>query len=445
MPPKVIVVGGGIAGLAAAQALRARGCEAQVLEAGERFGGRAIGGERDGFRWDSAAHALSSRDAQMADLVGAAGLAGDLLPLRPERLFQVSGADVRAIDPARTLGIARIPGVRILDALRLRRLPRLIAKFQALLDPGDPLAATRLDDRSTADFVRLYFGATALGHWAAPLLEADLLCDPAETSRLLFLLHHLTRHEAPVGVLRGGLDRLAAALAAPGDRTDTRVVSVDRVRGGFEVHATGAAGEEVIEADGVVLATPADKLIPMAGPLLSHAERGCFEEARTLPAIVLVAGLEGSFAVKASRYRFRPDERRAVASLAVEPGGTGEAPAPEGCERAVLIARADWSAEHLGAPDDAVLKTLLGSLGRVLPGSTQALRFTELLRFERALPHFPVGRYRALARLARVEADQLARGRHLVFAGDHRVAPTLEGAAQSGLDASRALAGALGL
>lgn len=443
MPPKVIVVGGGISGLAAARTLRARACEAQVLEAGDRFGGRAIGGERDGFRWDGGPQALSSRDARMAELVADAGLARELLPLRPERLLQVSGAVAAEIDPARTLGIARIPGVRFRDALRLRRLPRLLARFQRLLDPEDPLRATRLDDRSMADFVRLYFGASSLDHWAAPLVEGDLLCDPAETSRLLFMLHHLTRHEAPVGVLRGGLDRLAEALAEPGDRTGTRVLSIDRSPSGFEVRATGKGGDEVFEADGVILATPAEQVIPLAGALLSHAEQTCFEEARSLPAIVLIAGLAGSFAGKASRYRFRPDERRPVACLAVEPGGTEGGPAPEGCERAVLVARSDWSAEHMDAPDDVVLKVLLGSLGRVLPGSTRELRFTELLRVPGALPRFDVGRYRSLARLARVEADQLARGRHLTFAGDHRVAPTLEGAAQSGRNAGTALADAL--
>lgn len=447
MRPSVVVVGGGMAGLAAACRLRTRGCKVTVLEAADGPGGRAAGGEHEGFRWDGGAHAVSARDASLTGLVADAGLAGEMLPLRPERLLQASGNQAVAIDPARTLGIARMPGVRWRDALRLRRLPRLLAKFEDLIDPMDPLRATRLDDRSVADFVRLYFGASALDRWAAPLLAGDLLADPAETSRLLFIFHHLTRHEAPVGTLRGSFAKLAAALAQPSDRFGAKVCSVEPVGvgagTGFRVTFEHGGAEQSLEAEAVVMATPAETIASLAGELLVDAERRIFASARSVPALVLVAGLEGSFAEKASRYRFRPDERRPVASMAVEPGGVGSAVAPEGCERAVLVASAEWSAAHFDAPDDVVTKTLTGSLGRVLPGAPAALRFTRVLRHRRAFPRFDVGRYRELLRLRDVVSDRLAHGRHLVFAGDYQIAPTVEGAVVSGLQAANQLATAL--
>jgi monoamine oxidase len=79
-----------------------------------------------------------------------------------------------------------------------------------------------------------------------------------------------------------------------------------------------------------------------------------------------------------------------------------------------------------------VEKELLGALDRIFPGVTSAVRFSELRRYEAALPRFDVGRYRALARLRAVQADLRERGRRLYFAGDHWVAPTLEGAIASG-------------
>ncbi len=443
MPSRVIVIGGGFAGLSAAHHLRATGYEVQILEAGPTLGGRAAGGAAEDFRWDGGAHGVSARDHCLAELIESVGRSPRLLPLRPERLLQVRGGRATEIDPARTLGIASIPGVRLIDALRLRRLPRLVTKFQSLLDPEEPLRAARLDDRSVADFVRLYFGSSALDGWAAPLLEGDLLCDPAETSRLAFVLHHLSRHEAPTGTLRGGFADLANALGGPADRTSAPVRSIEASGRSLQVAAELDGTQAMLEADAVVVATPAEEVLGLADPLLSHAERQVFAQARSVPAIVLVAGLEGSFAGKASRYRFLPSEGRPVAAMSVESGEAPEAAAPEGCERAVLVARADWSAEHLAAPDDVVTKTLLGSLGRVLPGADRKLRFTRLLRYERALPSFPVGRYRQLATLARVEADHLARGRRLVFAGDYRIAPTVEGAVASGAQAARRLADAL--
>ncbi|MCP5058522.1 MAG: FAD-dependent oxidoreductase [bacterium] len=445
MRPSVVVVGGGLAGLMAASSLRARGCEVTLLEAAPGPGGRAAGGEHAGYRWDAGAHAVSARDACLAALVAEAGLSGEMLPLRPERLLQVSGNQAVAIDPARTLGIARTPGVRWRDALRLRRLPRLLKKFETLLDPSDPLRAARLDDRSVADFVRLYFGSSALEHWAAPLMLGDTLADPNETSRLLFILHHLSRNEAPVGVLRGSFRELANRLTQESDRFAARVRSIEAAGRGFRVEFEHDGVEHSMESDGVVLATPGETVVSLAGSLLVDAERRIFEASRSLPALVLVAGLEGSFAGKASRYRFRQDEQRPVVSMAVEPGGGRSSAAPEGCERAVLMASAEWSAAHFDAPDDVVTKTLAGSLGRLLPGAPAAMHFSRVLRHERAFPRFDVGRYRELARLRDVSADRLAQGRRLVFAGDYQIAPTAEGAVVSGGRAADELAGAFGL
>ncbi len=439
MAPQVIVVGGGFAGLAAARALRAGGCAARVIERAPALGGRGVGGDREGA---GMVPLLSGRDQVMTELVEHAGLAGEMLPLRPQRLFQVQGNAAVAIDPVRTLGIAQMPGVRWRDALRLRRLPRLLAKFAAILDPGDPLRALRLDDRSVADFLRLYFGSSALEHWAAPFVQAELHTDPSETSRLAFLLHHLARQEAPVGLLRGRVARLAQALAGSEDLLATRVCDVEPRRGGgWRIRVVRGGEEELLEADGIVLATPPRVAAGLLGPLLGHAERQVLTRTRFVPALVMAAVVEGRVARRACRYRFDAAERRPLASLSVEPGGGG-APVPEGCGRVVAVARADWSREHLEAADDVVEKVLLGSLERLLPGSTRALRSTELLRLAEAIPCFGVGRYRELARLARVEVDRLARGRWLTYAGDWRVAPTLEGAAGSGRRAGEQLAAA---
>lgn len=444
MAAKVIVVGGGFSGLAAARSLRSAGCDVTLLEASAHLGGRVLGGIQDGFRWDAGAYTVSARDHALKGLIQEAGLERGYLPLRPERLRQVRGDESMELDPGRTMAIAQLPSVRWLDAMRLRRLPRLLAKFQDLLDPADPLRATRLDDRSAADFIRLYFGESSLEGWAAPMLTGDLLADPNETSRLLFILHHLSRHEASVGTLRQGLGLLASELGDDADLTRASARSVEAVGSGYRVVAEVQGSERTFEADGVILATRAEQVPALAASLLVHSEQTFFDEARSLPAIVMAAGLEGSFAGKATRYRFLPSEGRPIASASVEIGGADSAAAPEGCERVVLVARADWSAEHLSAADDVVSKTLLGSLGRLLPGAPKALRFTELVRIPHALPDFSVGRYRALARLHAVEADRLANGRKLAFAGDYRIAPTLEGAVLSGRQAGVALASALG-
>ena len=106
-----------------------------------------------------------------------------------------------------------------------------------------------------------------------------------------------------------------------------------------------------------------------------------------------------------------------------------------------MVARPDWSREHLEAADEVIEKTLVGTLERLYPGAGAAARFVVLRRHRDAFPRFDVGRFRALSNLARVEADRTAAGRNLFYAGDHTLAPSLEGAAVAGARAAtRALA-----
>ena len=70
-----------------------------------------------------------------------------VLALGPGGLAQLHGGRISAVDGSSRLGVARIPGVRLLDALRLVRLDRLLARYRPLLDPDAPERGRRFDDR----------------------------------------------------------------------------------------------------------------------------------------------------------------------------------------------------------------------------------------------------------------------------------------------------------
>jgi oxygen-dependent protoporphyrinogen oxidase len=434
--PGVLVVGGGLAGLAAATHLRDAGCSVRVLERAPAPGGRARGEARDGFRLDAAPYLVSAREQRLAGLVERAGLAGSLLPLRPVRLTQTRGGRIEEVPPAgRPREVARIGGVRLYEALRLHRLARLERRFEDQIDPEHPERAASLDYRSAGDFVRLYFGPSVWRHWAEPMLTSDLLADAHEVSRVGLLLLRAARAEAPFASLRGSPAEIAEALWTEEDRHGVDVESVAPEAGRVAVHAE-AGGP--FEADAVVLALPADATLRIAGDPLAPAERDALEAARTAPAIVLSLALESCPVRKATRVRVLPGEGSALASVAVEPGGAG-APAPAGAALLQAVAAPGWSAAHLDAADAVVEKGLLEAVERLFPGVASTVRFSTLQRHSDAVPRFDVGRYRALARLRAVQADLRAQGRRLYFAGDHWVAPTLEGAIASGVRAAAEL------
>ncbi|WP_371101813.1 FAD-dependent oxidoreductase, partial [Streptomyces sp. PU_AKi4] len=69
----IVVVGAGIAGLAAAHRLREHGARVTVLEASDRVGGKLLPGEIAGARVDLGAESLLARRPEAVGLARAVG------------------------------------------------------------------------------------------------------------------------------------------------------------------------------------------------------------------------------------------------------------------------------------------------------------------------------------------------------------------------------------
>ncbi len=239
---RVLVLGAGVAGLAAAERLQRAGFEPLLLEQGAAPGGRAQSTARQGFRIDWGPPLLSLRDAPLLRLVRLA--AEHMLPLRPARLAQLHSGKITPIRPTGLRGLQSLPGLRGLHAcrgLRLRRWPRLLRRYRAHLC-GNAAGAAPLDDRSTADFIRLYFEEGLLESWVEPWLASEFGADVDSAGRALLLLHYQARAFAPVGALRGGPGDFAAALAGRFDvHTHTSVNEVTQTARGFRVETSPVA------------------------------------------------------------------------------------------------------------------------------------------------------------------------------------------------------------
>ena len=436
--PRAVVVGAGLAGSAAAFRLCRAGFAVSVLEAAASVGGRA-GSERvAGVTIDLGAPVLWSTDHHVRQLLKATGL-GDLLhPLRPLDLRQLHRGELRPVDPRGPHGLARPPGLAALSALRSVRLGRLLARHRALLDSDRPETGADLDDRSVADFTRLYFGRSALDSWIGPHLADTTGCDPEETSRLLFLLEWSARCFATPGLpRRGGIARLCESLTGEVDlRTEQRVA---RLGGAGEGELrVEVEGDPSLAADAVVLATPADEAARIAGPLLSAPERSFLLGVRHAPAIVFAACARAPVLGRATRLRIPRSEGSPFEAITFEPGGSGER-VPEGRELILGVTSQAFATRSLEESDEALAPKLSGELERIAPALAGRLEFTRLHRHPRARPRFDVGAFREIARFQRVQTDRRANARRLYFAGDYLVAPTVEGALASGARASDAL------
>ena len=439
----VIVIGAGLAGLAAGWRLRAAGHEVGLLERSDRAGGRVGADVHGSFRLPRSVETLHSGDRHLLAWIRTLGLADEMLPLRPLQIAQVYAGRSAPIDPQSLRGVAGIAGVRRRDAARLLRWSRLMARYAPLLDPTAPERAASLDFRSAADFARLYFGESMYARWVAPEVGDAFGADGESLSRVAALLLWRSRStgrtpSAVHGVPRQPLHELVERAAVGRDvRYGVEAARVEvRAAGGFEgAGEARAGGRGELDADAVVLATSAATAQRLAGSITTPPERDHLARVRVDPEIGLSLALDAPPCGLPMRVRVPRGEDQPIESLLVEPGGPGGR-APQGRGLAVLRATDRFARANAATADDVVEKGLLAGLERLLPEAAASIEHAVLHRRGDSRPRFDVGAYRSLDRFRRVQADRRALGRRLYFAGDHLVGPAAEDGIVSGLRAA---------
>jgi protoporphyrinogen oxidase len=332
------------------------------------------------------------------------------------------------------------------EALRLVRLPRLLRRYGDQLAPDAPEAGARLDDRSLADFGRLYFGATVVDRWMGPFVTSGSLGDPEQTSRVHFLRRHRMHFGARRGLLRASLRELATIVSGSTPILFGANVRSLRAQAGrpLVIEYLRDGKERSVEVDAVVLAVRADRARVLGAPLLTAGERDVLAGIRYTPAVTLCVRTVRPLSWHPLELRVPRSESGVAETLLLEPGMAGGR-VPDGYGGATLHATGTWSAGALDAPDDALERDLLDELDRLQPGARAAVDFARVLRAPLARPRFDVGHYRAIAKLSRIETECRAQGRRLVLAGDYRADPSWDGAVQSGRRAAHAVITDLGI
>lgn len=353
---RVVVIGGGISGLAAAWEL-ARHADVLVLEAAPQVGGKLRVDEIAGRPVDVGAEAMLARRPEGVDLARAAGLADALIaPLTTSARLRAGGASHPM--PARTM--LGIPG----DVGALRASGVLSDSGLSTVEDeasGPPLAPLT-DDVAVGRFVRERLGDEVVDRLVEPLLggvyagRADELSlgatMPALAARLAAggtslvaaageVTAATSSDTAVFASLTGGLGRLPLALAASGRfsvRTGVTVRAIRRTSTGFALDCGPVPASELVEADAVIVATPPTKA------------------ARLLRDIAPVAGAElstvdtASMAIITLAYR----------DMTLPPGSGLLVASGEGMRvKAVTLSSQKWS----GTPDGPTL--LRASVGRV--------------------------------------------------------------------------------
>ena len=270
---RVVVVGGGIAGLAAARRFESLASDVEVLlvERDDVVGGKVRTEHVDGLVVEAAPDSFLSRKERGVGLCQELGLGDELIGRRPEH----HGSFVRrgrALHPLPEGLTGMIP--TNIDDLEASALLSAAGKERFAAEPDVPAAAGD-EDESIASFVSRRFGREAYDALVEPLMTGIYGGDGEQLSlratfpqlRVLELEHRsllrglsapAASERPPFLSLRTGMGSLVTALVSGFARTELLLgraaARVTRGAAGFEVELGDG---EVVAADGAVIATPA--------------------------------------------------------------------------------------------------------------------------------------------------------------------------------------------
>lgn len=454
-PPRVAVVGGGVAGLAAATALAERGVRVTLFERAPRLGGRLAGWPvdlADGSRatMSRGFHAFFRQYYNLRGLLRRADpTLARLTPLPDYPLRHGSGlcdsfARVPRTPPWSALGfVALSPSFGWADLARMR-----VPAALPLLDVRVPEVYERLDDTSAQEFLDAIGFPTAAQHLAFEVFSRSFFADPGELSAAeLALMFHIYFLGSSEGLLfdvpgepypRALWRPLAGYLRGHGVdiRTSATVGTVRPVAGGG-VELTGAAGRgERYQA--VVLATDPAGLRRLVGhsPHLGDAAwRARIGRLRTAPPF-LVSRLWLDRPVAAHRPGFLGTSGFGpLDNVSVLDRWEGEAARWAARTRGSVVELHAYAVPP-GADRTALEELLVGQLRRVYPETRDARLVDVRHEWHGDCPLFPVGGFRDRPPVRTPDPA-------VVLAGDHvrtdLPVALMERAATTGFQAANAL------
>ncbi|MFF8973011.1 protoporphyrinogen oxidase [Streptomyces sp. NPDC014995] len=415
---QVVVVGAGIAGLAAAHRLVTRGARVTVLEAARRLGGKLQVAEMEGVRFDLGAESMLARRPEAVDLAREVGLGDRLQPPATAAASIWTRGALRPMPKGHVMGV---PGTA--DALTGVLSDEGLARVGR--DADLPRTETG-DDVAVGEYVAARLGREVVDRVVEPLLGGVYAGDAyrlSMRSTVPQLFEVARRHDSLTEAVReiqakaaanrqtgpvfmgieGGVGTLAHAVADSvtahgGEILSGRPATELRREAGGGWRVT--AGDRVLHADTVVVAVPA----PVAAGLLAAESPAAAAELRAIEyasmALVTLAYRRGEVSLPdGSGFLVPPVDGRSIKASTFS------------------FRKWRWSAEE--NPDVVMVRTSVGRYGEteilqredahLVEVSRQDLKAatgldatplrTHVTRWTDGLPQYPVGHHARVARI----------------------------------------------
>ena len=443
---RVVIVGGGFAGLSAAYTLMKRGITPILLEAEERAGGRGRGERVDGFALDMGAFVFTSTYDTAFRLCEELGLPlvgstmkfghhrnGRWVTTTPD---QSLGNFLRHLPAAAAMGFLSPAGMR--SAFRVMRQ---IHRQSAYLSFASDSRLAEIDDgESFGDYLERVGVPEKLAVTLRGPLEM-ILGDAAPAGQALMRAYigETMLSGGRVYMPERGIGSLSEALAAACSEAIRASTPVRRILVADGTVTGVAVDGETIEADAVICAVPGTKVPDLIPDLPSPARRALGTVSYSTGCRVVI-GLDRSPLPPGWHGALYPEDDDTP--LLMDRSVFLPACAPPGKSLLDLLIGRDRARELIPLDDDEIKRQLLGAArrkappGSALPGDDEGL-FFRVYRWEEALC---MGTPGMLAAVANIPGQLAGRIDNLFLAGDYMRVPSVNGALSSGVGAATQVA-----
>ena len=414
---QILVLGGGIAGLAAAYELHQLKIPFTLLEAGPRVGGVIFSEPVDGFNIDGGPDALLIQKTEAIKLCQELGLGPRLVVTKPPRLaFIQRGGKLHGLPAASVMGIPTEWGPFIRSGLF--SWPAKLRMGMEMFVPR----RTEPGDESIGSFMRRRFGSEAVDYLAEPLLagihagDVDRLSIralfprfPETEQRFGSLLRafrsqprHAPSQDGAFKSLPGGLSELVNALEASLPASSIRKnVAVTRLTFDAAAFRAETASGETFVGQSAVVATPAFATARILRDSAPAVARLCGEIPYASAATVAMAFKRDAIAHPLNGSGFvvpRVEKTGIMAGTWLSSKWPSRAPEGYVLTRAFLGGARD--PEAIAKTDREMVTTALNAM-RPLMGISGDPLFTRIYRWENANAQHEVGHLDRVASIDR--------------------------------------------
>jgi oxygen-dependent protoporphyrinogen oxidase len=436
MKKHIVVIGGGLAGSAAAYSLTSQGYDVTILERNGYIGGRVRSIHADGTAFETGAGFLKNIYTSIFTFL-------DDNHMKSKLYRQQGSSGILREGTVRMTAIPTLLGNSTLSwpakFLALKLLAKVTGNWQNF-DIHSLWRAIDYDTRTVAEMFESRAGQELLEYAVQPVLNGYLYWNPEHTSEaMLLIIAKAFMQDRTTYKLIGGLQQIPEQAASTSQILLNHKVQTVRKKPGqaYEITAAHQGKTVIIAANGIVCATTAS-VVPHIIPSLNREQLAFFKSVQYSSTALLAQIYEQSQAKGDKGIGFPRNQgtHLAAATISPEPGPLQ----PAGRSALKIYASGQYGKSYVAKKDDVLAADLLSQFSAVrdsmlLP--TAKPLSAHIQRWPEALPFFDVGHFQRLRSFEDGKIESSDPG--LVFAGDYLGGPLMEGAFTSGLRAAERL------